>query len=194
MKKRQKQYKPGNLILMATLATMSSAVLADNDGDHDQFYVESEVQIAYGKVLKVTPVYREIRTTTPVKECWQEPVTRSRTVKHGSHSAGATLAGGLIGGIIGHQFGDGRGQKLSTAMGTLIGAQLGHDAVKKGHTSQHSYTTYENFCEVENQVSYEEVLDSYKVTYRYNGKKYKVDMPYDPGKRIKLKVSVDPVF
>ncbi len=194
MKQLPQKFKPKNFLLMMTLASMSPAALAHHDSSQGQYFSESDTHIEYGKVLKVTPVYREVKTTTPVKECWQEPVTRSKTVRHGSHSAGATLAGGLIGGIIGHQFGKGRGQKLSTAVGTLIGAQLGHDAVRDGHASQHTYTSYESFCEVENQVSYEEILDGYKVTYRYNGKKYKVDMPYDPGKRIKLKVSVDPVF
>lgn len=194
MKQTELKNKATKLFLAVALASVAPVSMADHEGHESRLYSKSASHIDYGKVVKVTPVYREVKVSTPVKECWQEPVTRSKTVRHGSNSAGGALAGGLIGGIIGHQFGKGRGNKLSTAVGTLIGAQLGHDAVRGSHASQHSYTSYENFCEVENKVSYEEVLDSYKVTYRYKGKKYKVDMPYDPGKRVKLRVSVDPVF
>ena len=183
-----------SLLLATSVMLASSAVWADHGKHKAEVYDEGYAHVAYGKVIKVTPVYREVKVSTPVKECWQEPVSRSRSVRHGNNTAGSTLAGGLIGGIIGHQFGKGRGKKLSTAMGTLIGAQLGHDAAHGAHGRDYSYTSYENVCEVENHVSYEEVLDSYKVTYKYNGKKYKVNMPYDPGKRIKLEVSVNPVF
>jgi uncharacterized protein YcfJ len=182
------------LMIALCLVTISSAGVADVKKHKAREHTVNHSEIVYGKVVKVTPIYKEVKVSTPVKECWQEPVTQTQHVRHGSNSAGGTLAGGLIGGIIGHQFGKGRGKKLSTAMGTLIGAQLGHDAATGSHSSQQSYTRYESFCEVENQVSYEEVLDSYKVTYRYNGKKYKLNLPYDPGKRIKLRVNVTPVY
>lgn len=179
------------LILLVGLMAVSSVSMADHK--HKKHHKHN--QFEYGKVIDVTPIYREIRTTTPVKECWQEPVTHTRQVRHGDNSAGGTIAGGLIGGIIGHQFGKGRGKKLSTAVGALVGAQLGHDAVRGSHATKHrTYTRYENICEVHDQVSYEEVVDSYKVTYRYKGRKYKTNMPYDPGKKIKLRVSIEPVF
>ncbi len=179
--------------LLLVLLTVSFTVNADFK-HHNNF--DKSGFIAYAKVIDVTPVYREVKVSTPVKECWKEPVTHTRRTGHGSsHSAGGILAGGLIGGIIGHQFGKGRGNKVSTAVGTLIGAQIGHDASRGGHTSSQSiYTRYENFCEVQNQVSYEEILDGYKVTYRYKGKKYQTEMPYDPGKKIKLKISIEPVI
>jgi hypothetical protein len=31
------------------------------------------------------------------------------------------------------------------------------------------------------------------VTYRYNGRDYRTQMPYEPGERIRVRVSVDPV-
>ncbi len=182
------------MLMVTCLVTVSGSSLAHQHEQQLALYDEQNSQIAYGKVIKVKPIYHEVKVTTPVKECWQEPVTRSKHVRHGANTAGSTLAGGLIGGVIGHQFGKGRGKKLSTAVGTLIGAQIGHDSARGSHSSQHSYTAYEKHCEVEHQVSYEEVIDSYRVTYRYKGNKYKVNMPYDPGKRIKLKVSIEPVF
>lgn len=180
------------LLAVAIMLGISGSALADRStGQH---YEEHDV-IAYGKVMSVTPIYREIKTSTPVRECWREPVTRSRNVHHGGHTAGSTLAGGLIGGIIGHQIGGGRGKKLATAVGTIVGAQIGHDSARGAHgASQTTYTAYEDVCEVENKVSYEQVLDSYRVSYKYKGNRYQTIMPYDPGKKIKLRVSVEPVM
>lgn len=196
MKKTNPDFNRAALFLVAGLMTsISTAALADREHFKHESHSLKHNQIEYGKVIDVTPVYREVKVTTPVKECWQEPVTHTRPVRNGANSAGGTLAGGLIGGIIGHQFGNGRGKKLATAVGTIVGAQLGHDAAKGSHASSYgSYTAYESFCEVENRVSYVEELDSYRVTYRYKGNKYQTNLPYDPGKKIKLRVTVEPVI
>ena len=100
--------------------------------------------------------------------------------------------GGILGGVIGHQVGKGSGKKLATALGAIIGAGIGHDAVN-GHvqsSQRQRYTEYQEQCEVQHQVSYDEVVDGYAVTYRYQGERYHIEMPYHPGKRIKLRISV----
>ena len=159
---------------------------------HD-YAPQSEV-FDYARVLESRPIYREIKVTAPVRECWQEPVYHTR---HGGHkSASGMLAGGLIGGIIGHQIGKGRGNKVATAVGTLIGAQIGHEAVN-GHVRQgHSETVvgYEEQCDIRHEVAYERVIDGYDVTYRYRGETYRIEMPYDPGKRIKMRIQITPVI
>lgn len=147
----------------------------------------------YARVIDARPIYRQVEVSRPVRECWEEPVYHTR---HGGHkSASGMLAGGLLGGIIGHQIGDGRGQKVATAVGTLIGAQIGHEAVN-GHV-QHGYEEivgYEEHCKTRHQVSYEEVVDGYDVTYKYRGGTYHIEMPYDPGKRIKVRIQISPVI
>ena len=173
--------------LVMTSAAAGDYEYADSSWSHETY--------VHAKVLSSKPIYREVRTSTPVKECWKEPVKKHHRVHRHSGDAGATLAGGLIGGIIGHQFGKGRGQKVSTALGTIIGAQIGHDASRRStFETDTSYTQYEQFCEVNNHVSYEEVLDGYRVTYKYKGEKYKARLPYDPGDKIKLKVTVEPAL
>ena len=105
------------------------------------------------------------------------------------------LAGGLIGGIIGHQIGKGRGNRVATAMGTLIGAQIGHEAVN-GHL-EHApprVVGYEEHCKTKHKISYEEVVDGYDVTYRYRGYDYRIEMPYHPGERIKIRIQFAPVI
>ncbi|MBC8210228.1 MAG: glycine zipper 2TM domain-containing protein [Gammaproteobacteria bacterium] len=184
--------KTSKILILAGLMTISMASFADKKPHHHKVGYENS---AYARVLEVTPVYREVRVEQPVKKCWQEPVAGSHRSSHHSSSAGATLAGGLIGGIIGHQFGSGRGNKLATAVGTIIGAQAGHDAGRDFEPYyDESYTRYQEVCEVQKTNRYEEIEDGFKVKYHYNGKSYLTHMPYNPGERIKINVTVNPVF
>jgi len=182
------------LLLLAATVVLSSNALADR-GKHGRHHYEDSAAVggqiyAYGKVLKVSPIYRDVRVSTPRKECWKEPVTVTR--HRGGDRGASTLAGALIGGVIGNQLGRGRGNKLATAMGTVIGAQMGHDA-NRGYTTESS-TAYREVCQETERVNYEEVIDGYRVTYRYKGQRFHTRMPYDPGQKIKLKISVEPVF
>ena len=61
------------LLVLAMLLGVSVTAAADHDHDRPE-YSSSHEQIVYGKVIEVTPVYRQVRVTTPVKECWSEPV------------------------------------------------------------------------------------------------------------------------
>ena len=147
----------------------------------------------YARVISAKPIYREVEISRPVRECWEEPVYHTG---HGHpKSAGGMLAGGLIGAIVGHQIGKGSGRKAATAVGTLIGAGIGHEAVN-GHLHGYEETLvgYEEHCKTRHQVSYEEVIDGYDVVYRYRGQRHRIEMPYDPGKRIKMRIQVTPVI
>jgi len=183
--------------MVVAILVFASAAGAGDDGrkhghkKHD--YTPRHDLYDYARVTDVRPIYREVEVSRPVRECWEEPVYHTR--QNGHKSAGGMLAGGLIGGIIGHQIGKGPGNKVATAMGTLIGAQIGHQAVN-GHREQHSETVagYEEHCKTRQQVSYEEVVDGYDVTYKYRGQSYHVEMPYDPGKRIKMRIQITPVI
>ena len=145
----------------------------------------------YAKVLEARPIYREVRVSEPVHECWDEPVYETR---HRHKSAGGMLAGGLIGGVVGHQIGRGRGNKIATAMGAIIGAKIGHDAVNGHERPKRELVGYEEHCETHHRVSYEQRVDGYDVTYRFRGREHRLVMPYDPGKRIKMRVEFAPVI
>jgi uncharacterized protein YcfJ len=184
--------KNSKALVLAGLIGFGSTVHAGSGHDRGG---ELFSEVVHARVLDVRPMYREVQVSTPVNECWEEPVTRRKQIEYGGDRVGATLAGGLLGGIIGHQFGKGRGQKVSTALGTIIGAQVGHDAGdRRGDGESITYTRFEQHCSQSQKVSYEERLEGYRVTYQYQGKKYSTRMPYDPGDRIKLNVTVEPVF
>ncbi len=184
------------LILGSLALVLSTGAIADRGHGWKKKHHSVE-RTVYGKVVRVTPIYREVRVVEPVSECWREPVREVREIRYERrNSAGNTLAGAIIGGVIGHQIGKGRGKKLATAVGTIVGAQLGHDAAGSGgaRSTRSVHTRVEEVCETTERVRYEEEIDGYRVTYRYQGEKYTVRMPYDPGKRIKLRVRVEPVF
>ena len=186
--------KTSKSVIAIIIIMMSATALADSN----KRYKNHSQNMAYNfaKVVDVRPVYREVEVSNPVRECWDEPVIQAHS-NTGHKSASGMAVGGILGGVIGHQIGKGNGKKLATAVGTLIGAQIGHDAVNgrvqsgQGHDS---YTEYEQHCGMRHQVSYEEVLDGYHVTYRYQGERYEIRMPYDPGKRIKLRIQIEPVI
>ena len=189
------------IILLTGLMAISGSGFADVSSKlkykDREGYSNKHQQFVYAKVLEVKPLYDIITTSTPTKQCWQEPVKQTYRIRndHGHGSAVGTLAGGLIGGIIGHQFGKGRGKRVATAMGTLVGAQIGHDNAHESYAYTDSETvSYRDVCEVTQKDSYEKVIDGYQVTYRYKGNQYETRMPYDPGDRVKLKVNVNPVF
>ena len=181
--------------LIAIILVMISAT-AIADSSHKRYKNHSRnMAYDFARVVDVRPIYREVEVSSPVRECWDEPVIQTHR-STGHKSASGMAVGGILGGVIGHQIGKGNGKKLATAVGTIIGAQIGHDAVNGNVQTQPqtSYTEYQQHCAVRQQVSYEEVLDGYDVTYRYQGERYKIRMPYDPGKRIKVRIRIEPVI
>ena len=186
--------KTSKPVIAVILIIMSVSALAESSHKRHKSHSRN-LAYDFAKVVDVRPIYKEVEVSNPVTKCWDEPVIQVNTGTHPKSASGMAV-GGILGGIIGHQIGNGRGNKLATAVGTIIGAQIGHDAVN-GHTQasgQHSYTEYQKHCRVHQQVRYEEVLDAYRVTYRYQGERYEARMPYDPGKKIKLRISIEPVF
>ncbi|MCP4431828.1 MAG: glycine zipper 2TM domain-containing protein [Gammaproteobacteria bacterium] len=186
--------KTFNTTFAIVILLLSQPLMADHKHNKNKAHHRHNAQFQhydYARVIKATPIYREVRVSNPVRECWDEPVNHSRRHK----SADGIIAGGLIGGIVGHQIGKGRGKKLATAVGAILGAQIGHKAVNSHASSGHSdQVEYQQHCKTHQQVSYEEVVEAYDVTYRYKGERYRIEMPYHPGKRIKMRIQVSPVI
>jgi uncharacterized protein YcfJ len=47
-------------------------------------------------------------------------------------------------------------------------------------------------CATTMQEHQEERIDGYRVVYRYHGQKYATEMPYDPGREIRVRVDIRP--
>jgi len=172
----------------AMLIGTSASALADHDRGNDRGMYD------YARVIASQPIVNYVTVTTPVRECWEE--MQYYTVDHRSRgTGGGTLLGAVIGGVIGHQVGSGRGNDAATVAGTLIGAAIGNDAARKRYGDDYGVERHARpveRCKTTYREHQEERIDGYRVTYRYHGQKYMTEMPYDPGKQLKVRVDIRP--
>ncbi len=178
-------------------ACASAAILFSGSAwaDHDYRMARNDRAVYdYAKVISSQPLVRYVTVTTPVRECWEE-MEYYTVDRRARHSGGSTLLGAVIGGVVGHQFGSGRGNDAATVAGTLIGAAIGNDAARQRHGDRYAVERHGRpveRCETRYREHQEERIDGYRVTYRYHGQKYVTEMPYDPGKRIRVRVDIRP--
>lgn len=135
----------------------------------------------FARVIRSTPIYERSITET----CTDVPVTRVQESSPGDTTAGA-IVGGVLGGVIGHQFGGGRGKDVATVAGAIAGTMAGRSVAEQPRTS----TTYQRECQQQPQSN----LVGYSVTYDFHGEQNTIRMPYDPGNRLEMRVTVDPVI
>ncbi|TWO72971.1 glycine zipper 2TM domain-containing protein [Caenimonas sedimenti] len=128
-----------------------------------------------GTVLSSTPVVQQVQV--PRQVCSQPVVIEQQT------SGGGGLLGALIGGGIGSQIGGGSGRTAGAIIGTVGGAILGNQI--EANNNRQAYAQPQ--CTT--QVTYENRTVGYNVTYEYGGRQHTVQMPYDPGPTIRLRVS-----
>ncbi|MEM7277109.1 MAG: hypothetical protein AAF385_03200 [Pseudomonadota bacterium] len=170
------------------------ALSAPSMADHERYSSSRQAHYDYARVLDVDPIVRQVSVETPVRECWEERHER-RYDHRGGSKAGKVIAGSIIGGVIGHQFGSGRGNDAMTVVGSLLGAAIGADSDDSEHRSR-GYRT-ESYpverCDIRYETRTEERIDGYRVTYVYNGQTLTTRTNYDPGERLKVRVSVRPV-
>ncbi|MDX1406086.1 MAG: glycine zipper 2TM domain-containing protein [Woeseiaceae bacterium] len=146
----------------------------------------------YARVVSVEPVIRYVTVQTPVRECWEDVHTYT-TSHYNGNKAGKTLFGAIVGGVIGHQFGSGRGNDAATVAGALIGAGVANSRSRHEpdyYTTRHSQPVRR--CHTTYETHEEERIDGYHVIYAYHGRKYATRTPYDPGKKIRIRVDVRP--
>ena len=146
------------------------------------------------RVMNVTPQVE--RVNTPRQECRTEyvPIQQQPQQQQQQRGVGGSIIGGIAGGILGNQVGGGSGRTAATAAGAIAGAIMG-DRIENNNESGSTATT----TTTEQPVRQCKMVDSwetrnagYQVTYEYHGRTYTTVMPYDPGRHIKLHVSLTP--
>jgi len=156
----------------------------------------------YARVVDVDPITRQVRIDTPRRECFQE--TRYRESDPRDYegrryrgTAGPSILGAVIGAGIGNTIGRGDGRAVATVAGAIIGSAVGHDIGEQrrqydsGYAPEPAAYTQER-CEVRYETSYQQRIEGYRVTYEYHGQRFVTQLPDDPGKRIRVRVSVEP--
>jgi len=158
---------------------------------HERYDRDSD----YARVVNVEPIVHRVRVTTPERECWNED--RPVYDRGSGTVARSTLIGGLIGAAVGSHVGDRHGRDpVAVIGGSLIGAAIGNSigvdrAERRGEYRPAGYESVER-CSVNYRDAWEERVDGYRVTYVYHGRDYTTRLPYDPGRRIKVNVAIEP--
>jgi hypothetical protein len=160
----------------------------------------------YARVTRVEPKIRQVRVSVPQRECFEEtgyagdygPGYGPGYGQGGGErpAAGGMILGGLIGAVIGHQFGHGHARAIGTVAGAVIGSAIGHDAAtQRRGEGEYGYSPRAQSgerCETRYTERVEQRIDGYRVSYRYNDRDYQTVLPYDPGERLRVRVTVSP--
>ncbi len=163
--------KPVSIATLIALACATSVAQANHDFED------------YARVIKVTPEYEEVNV--PRKECTSEYVPER---EHRRGSLAGPLIGGIAGGVLGAQVGKGNGRIASSAAGAAIGAIVGDRLSARG--KDRYYEREVTRCELVDH--WETRLNGYRVVYRYRGHVQTAILPYDPGRRLRVRVAVEP--
>jgi uncharacterized protein YcfJ len=166
-----KKTRAGQLVSLVCFGVVSVAAHA---ADYEDF----------ARVVSVTPQVEQVNY--PQQECRTEYVPVQR---HQQRGVGGSLLGGLAGGIIGNQVGGGNGRTVATAAGAIAGAIVGDRMENSDGTVVTEQQPVRQCRTVDNWQSR---TNGYAVTYEYHGRTYSSVMPYDPGERMRVRVSVMP--
>lgn len=132
-------------------------------------------------VVSSVPVYRTINE--PRTECWTERVGHGYYDREETN--GGAVLGAIAGGLLGSTVGRGNGRIAAAAIGAATGAVVG-DRMNSAYAAGPREVER---CET--QDNYRRTVQGYDVRYRYQGREYSTRMPYDPGRYVTLRVSVE---
>ncbi len=176
------------ILMLALLFSAGVASAQEQASDAAPGAAEDAVHFGWADVLRVDPVHESVRGQGMHEECDEVPVQRS---ERRSSGAGGTVIGAIVGGVLGHTIGKGDGRRAATVAGAVVGGAVGNGVSRGGDDS--SYSTTETHCI---QVPDDSVPDprivAYDVEYRYRGEVYMSRVSYDPGDRMRVRVSVLP--
>jgi len=158
-------------------------------GAQERGYAGNEsgnVKVAWADVLRVDPIYDRVRTSRPREVCDEVPV--ERRVDDGNRAAG-TVIGAIVGGVLGSTVGKGDGRRAATVAGAVVGGAVGNSAARGG---DRYVEDIERHCRIVDDGIEEERVVAYDVQYRYRGDVYMSRLNYDPGDRLRVRVSIEP--
>ena len=175
-------------VIVAVMAAMN--VSAQNAPPQERRYdapAAENTKYAWADVLRVDPVYDRVQASAPHEECEDVPV--DHRVDSGNNNAAGTVIGAIVGGVLGNTVGKGDGRKAATVAGAVVGGAVGHGVATQ---DDRYYTGPERRCHMVQEAAEERRIVGYDVQYRYRGDVYMSRLDYDPGERMRVRVSVEP--
>jgi uncharacterized protein YcfJ len=116
-------------------------------------------------------------------------VTTDQYRSESSPPVGA-IAGGVVGGLLGHQIGSGRGNTAATIGGAVAGAAIGNQVDRNHQGYVEPGTQAVERCDTVGERA--DAVVGYDVVYAYDGRQFSTRLPYDPGRRLDVEVTVAP--
>ncbi len=145
---------------------------------------DDNAHYGWADVLRADPVSAVSRTEVPRQECYDQNVVRHE----GGNTTAGTVLGAVIGGVLGNTVGKGDGRKAATVAGAVAGGAIGNRTAGRGG----DYESVQTRCREVSSVSEQRRIVGYDVEYRYRGEVYMSRLNYDPGERLRVRVSVTP--
>lgn len=170
------------LAFVAGLAALCSPVMAQTSVDPVD---PGHAHYAWASVTRVDPIYRNVQVANPHQQCQQQAVVRR---EGGSNTAG-TILGAVIGGVLGNTVGKGDGRRAATVAGAVAGGVVGNQVAGRDDRMIQDAVTR---CRQVQNVGEERRIVGYNVEYRYRGRVYNSRLGYDPGTRLRVRVTVTP--
>lgn len=171
--------------LLAPLAIASSmACLAAAAAAQPYASRYESVTYGYASVLRVTPAYDAYRTADQQPPCddgGYQPTGSGDTIAE-------TVLGAIVGGALGNTVGKGDGRKATTIAGAVAGGVIGHNIARNNDSNR----SQQGPCRLAEVGHDERHVVGYDVEYNYKGEVYVARMSYDPGNRIRVRVTVLP--
>ncbi len=176
--------------ILVTTVAMVGSVNAQLPPPGAPAYARESVNFGYADVLRVDPVYEMVRFREPREECFDEPVeVRERG---GGDPTGGTVLGAIIGGVVGNQVGSGSGRRAATVAGAIAGGAIGRNVDRTNGGPDRVYPGSERRCQVVDVEREDRRVAGYDVEYRYKGDVFVSRLDYDPGNKLRVRVSVSP--
>jgi uncharacterized protein YcfJ len=172
------------LAVLAALAITGSVQAQDRGYGDDRS--SDNVKVAWADVLRVDPVYDNVAVSRPREECYDTDVEHRDT--RGNNTAG-TVIGAIVGGALGNTVGKGDGRRAATVAGAVIGGAIGNNSAGR---DDRYYSSTETRCRTVSDRVSERRIVGYDVQYRYRGDVFMSHLDYDPGERMRVRVSIAP--
>lgn len=186
--------------LIAASAPMLS--FADNgygQGGSDDYQRPSAMQTQQtyqdsARVTRVSPRFEQF--DNPEEQCHME-IERVEPMNNGANNQGRNLGGTVIGGIagaiLGSQVGGGNGRTAATAVGAIGGALIGDQVANGVGNNQYQGATERQVRRCNTVNHPEERAAGYDVSYQYQGRNYTTLMQQNPGRNVRVNVTVTPL-
>ncbi len=183
-------------IPMAFLLLLAGQALAQPQTSSPPATGAEGSHFGWADVLRVDPVYDQETPSAPQQECYEEqvPAQALADVPGNNKRTVASVFGAIIGGLLGNRVGNGNGRVAATAAGAVAGGVVGNNlaAASEQHAGEPQYIT-QRHCRPTGAAATSRRVIAYEVEYRYRGDVYNSRLNYDPGDRMRVRVSVTPV-